>query len=97
LVATFPDIVVDDTFIEFAKNTGRAVGILMLSHSFKDISISGVGRHFWLSIIIEVAQGQFLQARRGQKSHVHRWNFDDACLSYLTDISTSGLGVILLF
>jgi len=59
-----------NSFFEFGviENCRCVVGISMMSHSFRDISISGFGSHFRLSVIIGIAV---------VKTQVCRWNFDD--------------------
>jgi len=82
-----------DAFFELyiIINPTFAVLISILSLGFRDISISGFGGHFWLSVIIRIAYRYSLRALRDRKSRVCRWNFDDIRRTF-GDANTSGLG-----
>ena len=73
-------------------NPRFAVGNSMLiSSSFRNLSISSFGGHFRLSVIIGIACRYCLWACCGQKPGNCCWNFDDICCTF-GDISTFCLG-----
>ena len=47
--------------------------------------------NFRLSVVVAIAQGQFLRAGRGRKPQIYRWNCHPICHSS-RDISISGFG-----
>jgi len=52
--------------------------------------------HFWLSVVVAIARGQFLRAERGQKPQICRFNCYSVCHSSRV-ISISGFAATLSF
>jgi len=58
---------------------------------WQDLAPKTIVGHYWSR------QENFLRGRRGRKHQVCRWNFDGVCQTFFVDISTCGLGALLLF